>query len=208
LGYLHGAHAALPHFLRQGHGVLINVVSLAGWAPTPMASTYSASKFAVRGLFEGLRVELAGRPGIKICDLSPAFVDTPMIDHIGNYAGRAPRLVPPVIGADRVAAAIVGLARRPRDFQSLGLLFPLAVASHALSPRLFRALVGRAAHAYLGLARPAPISDGVLFRPTGRAGPTNVGRRSPALQALALVTISGLAAIAICHALRPARWSS
>ena len=33
MGYVHGAHAALPIFLAQDAGVLINVVSMAGWAP-------------------------------------------------------------------------------------------------------------------------------------------------------------------------------
>jgi NADP-dependent 3-hydroxy acid dehydrogenase YdfG len=38
LGTMHGAAAALPVFLRQGHGVLINNISMGGWAPTPFAA--------------------------------------------------------------------------------------------------------------------------------------------------------------------------
>jgi NAD(P)-dependent dehydrogenase (short-subunit alcohol dehydrogenase family) len=37
LGHMHGAHAVLPHFRNQGSGVLVNMISLGGWLPTPYA---------------------------------------------------------------------------------------------------------------------------------------------------------------------------
>ena len=43
LGYIHGAHAVLPHFKQQGYGVLINNISVGGWFPTPFMSAYCAS---------------------------------------------------------------------------------------------------------------------------------------------------------------------
>jgi pyruvate dehydrogenase (quinone) len=105
LGYLHGAHAVLPYFERQGGGLLINVVSVAGWAPTPLGSSYSASKFAVRGLMESLRIERAGSGSdIHICDVHPIFVDTPVLEHTGNYGERQIRPVPPRGSTRRRAA--------------------------------------------------------------------------------------------------------
>jgi short-subunit dehydrogenase len=61
-GYLHGAHAVLPHFVERGRGVLINNLSFGAWVPAPFAAAYSASKFGLRGLTEALRAELAFAP--------------------------------------------------------------------------------------------------------------------------------------------------
>src|SRR3712207_1786214 len=41
-GTLHGTYAVLPHFLRQRSGVLVNMISMGGWSPTPFAATYAA----------------------------------------------------------------------------------------------------------------------------------------------------------------------
>ena len=56
LGYVHGAHAVLPYFKRQGYGTLVNNISVGGWFPTPYAAAYSASKFGLRGFFEALKI--------------------------------------------------------------------------------------------------------------------------------------------------------
>src|SRR5690606_32663764 len=77
MGYLHGAHAVLPHFKRQGEGVLVNLLSLGAWAPTPYAVSYTASKYGLRGYSEALRAELHDWPGIRVCDIFPSVVDTP-----------------------------------------------------------------------------------------------------------------------------------
>ena len=55
LGYLRGAHAALPYFKAQGRGILINTLSVGSWVAQPYAAAYSASKFGLRGLTEALR---------------------------------------------------------------------------------------------------------------------------------------------------------
>jgi len=164
IGYLHGAHAALPYFERQGQGVLINVVSMAAWAPTPLAASYSASKFGNRGLSETLRVELAGSgKQIHVCDLYPAFVDTPMLEHTANFEGIQINAVPPVVPVDRVAARIVSIARRPRPTSMIGVAVPLATSFHALLPGLFRRAVGTSARLYLALAPAAPKTGAGLY---------------------------------------------
>lgn len=88
LGSMHGAYAALPVFLRQGRGVLINNISLGGWAPTPFASAYTASKFGLRGFSASLRQELAPHKDIHICGVFPAMIDTPGLDHGANVSGK------------------------------------------------------------------------------------------------------------------------
>ena len=64
--------------IERGTGQIVNVSSGAGSWPTPFMLAYSATKFAVFGLSEGLRMEL--RPhGIGVTTLCPGFIDTPII---------------------------------------------------------------------------------------------------------------------------------
>src|SRR5690606_29452779 len=87
MGYLHGAHAALPFMLRQGRGVIVNNVSIGGFVPTPYAASYGASKFGARAFSNALRQELKGT-GIQVCAVYPFFMDTPGVQHGANYTGR------------------------------------------------------------------------------------------------------------------------
>ena len=77
IGHVNGAHAAISHFLENGRGVLINMISLGGWVPAPLASAYSASKFGLRGFSEALRGELRDRPNVHVCEVYLIFVDSP-----------------------------------------------------------------------------------------------------------------------------------
>ncbi len=86
-GTMNGAHAVLPIFLRQNRGILINNISLGGWAPTPFAAAYTASKFGLRGFTSSLRQELAAHPDIHVCGVFPAMVDTPGFVHGANMSG-------------------------------------------------------------------------------------------------------------------------
>ena len=203
MGYIHGAHAAMTLFLRQDAGTLINVVSMAGWAPTPLAASYSASKYGNRGFSEALRIELAGHPRIKICDLYPAFVDTPMLEHVANYTGRGIAPVPPVVGVERVARKIVSLAERPRAFNPMGLPFPLAVGFHSVAPGAFRWTVGRAAKVFLARAPVSPRTSGAVFTEVPGGAPQVGGLKSPGLRVG--VAVASLAAAAAAGAVWLAR---
>jgi NAD(P)-dependent dehydrogenase (short-subunit alcohol dehydrogenase family) len=76
-GYVHGARAVLPHFRDQGHGTLINISSVVGKIGQSYTSAYTASKFAIVGLSESLRMELADAPDIHVCTVLPASIATP-----------------------------------------------------------------------------------------------------------------------------------
>jgi NAD(P)-dependent dehydrogenase (short-subunit alcohol dehydrogenase family) len=79
-GVLFGAQAALPHLKRTAPGsCLLNTASAAGIYGTGGASVYSATKFGVRGITEALDAEWADH-GIKVRDLMPGFIDTPLLD--------------------------------------------------------------------------------------------------------------------------------
>jgi NAD(P)-dependent dehydrogenase (short-subunit alcohol dehydrogenase family) len=58
-GVLHGTQAFLPHLIASGDGYLVNISSIFGLIAVPKQAPYNAAKFAVRGLTEALRLEMA-----------------------------------------------------------------------------------------------------------------------------------------------------
>jgi NAD(P)-dependent dehydrogenase (short-subunit alcohol dehydrogenase family) len=85
-GVLFGAQAAHPWLKASAPGsCLLNTASAAGIYGSPGASVYSATKFGVRAITEALDGEWA-EDGIKVCDLMPGFIDTPLIDKTPNAA--------------------------------------------------------------------------------------------------------------------------
>lgn len=78
LGLLQVSHAAFPYLKATPAAQVINMGSASGLYGTPHMASYSASKFAVRGLTEALDLEWR-RHGIRVGDLMPPFVRTPMV---------------------------------------------------------------------------------------------------------------------------------
>jgi uncharacterized protein len=77
LGTLNTVQAVLPSMRQAGSGYIVNIGSLAGRRGMPLLGGYSATKFALVGLTEALRVELFGT-GIRVVLVMPGVVDTPM----------------------------------------------------------------------------------------------------------------------------------
>jgi NAD(P)-dependent dehydrogenase (short-subunit alcohol dehydrogenase family) len=85
-GVLFGAQAAYPWLKASAPGsCLLNTASAAGIYGTPGASVYSATKFGVRAITESLDAEWSD-DGIKVADLMPGFIDTPLLDHTSNQS--------------------------------------------------------------------------------------------------------------------------
>jgi NADP-dependent 3-hydroxy acid dehydrogenase YdfG len=84
-GVLHCIAAVLPAMLDQGSGHIINVSSVAGRRPFPSGTIYSASKFAVRAISQGLRLELSPTEKIRVTDIEPGVVATELMDHITDH---------------------------------------------------------------------------------------------------------------------------
>ena len=77
----------VPHMRARGGGVIVNVASIAGKVPLPWLTLYSASKYAVVGLTEGLRMELR-RDGVRTMLVCPGYVTTGFQENVLH--GRAP----------------------------------------------------------------------------------------------------------------------
>ncbi len=79
-GTLYATHFALPH-IKKSKGSMVAMSSLTGKRGIPSYGIYGASKFAVQGLYEALRLEL--RPaGVHVGIVSPGFVDTPLRENV------------------------------------------------------------------------------------------------------------------------------
>lgn len=168
LGHVHGAHAALTRFRAQGRGLLVNLISLGGWLPTPYAAAYAASKFGLRGLSESLRAEMADLPQVHVCDVAPTVVDTPGLSHGANYTGRRLGAPLPMVDPRAVAQAIVDLADspQPRAVTWLGLGALPGRLAHALAPQGTARALRWLSDQGLRHAAPAPLTEGNLFRPS------------------------------------------
>ena len=205
-GQVHGARAALPHFRRQGHGVLVNVASLYGRLGTPYVSAYVTSKWGLLGFSEVLRQELRDSPGIEVCTILPGAVDTPIYRHAANYVGVDIRPLPPVVPPRRVVAAILRGVDRPRAEIVVGRAQHLGAWAHTRFPRTYDRLAGPVVHAGALLSTPVQPHDGNVFGPDPDTNGVDDGwrrrdRRRAGRLALA-VTGAGAAAAAAVGASR------
>jgi len=115
-GVVHGSLAALAH-LKQRGGALINVGSEVSDVAIPLQGMYSASKHAVKGFTDALRIELEekGAP-VSVTLIRPTAIDTMFVEHAKNYMEVEPQLPPPLYAPDVVAQAILeAAAYRHRD---------------------------------------------------------------------------------------------
>lgn len=79
-GLINMMHMAFPFLRATANAQVINMGSASGHYGVPHLASYSASKFAVRGLTEALDLEWA-KHGIRVADLMPPFVSTPMLSN-------------------------------------------------------------------------------------------------------------------------------
>ncbi|MRN53157.1 SDR family oxidoreductase [Paenibacillus monticola] len=83
-GVLYGIAAVLPTMREQQSGHIINVSSVAGYSVTPLSSVYSATKFAVRAISEGLRQEESPASHIRSTIISPGMTQSELTHTISN----------------------------------------------------------------------------------------------------------------------------
>ena len=164
-GQVHGARAVLPGFCDQGSGVLVLVASLYSKITSPYLSPYITSKFGLLGLAEVLRQETREAPGVSVCAVLPATIDTPIYQHAANYTGRRVHPLPPVVDPRRVARAIVQTVRRPRPVTVVGQVQRLAVPAHVAVPRLYDLAVGRVMDLVALREGSVPDTPGTVFQP-------------------------------------------
>lgn len=208
IGHLNDAYAVLPIFLRQRHGIFVNMISIGGFLPTPWAVAYTASKFGLRGMSQALRGEVSQYPDIHICDLYPTFVDTPAIRHAGNYSGGRTSVPPGVLNPRTVAKAVVSLADHPRNTTAVGAPAALMKVGQFVAPNLAAAAASGFMGRYFDNTDPAPHTDGNLFSPPDDDGEVDGGFRRPGQRrtAATITAAVGLAALVAAGVLLARRY--
>ncbi len=112
-GVVHGSLIAVGHLKKRG-GALINVGSVASDVSFPLQGMYSASKHAVMGFTDALRIELEEEgAAVSVTLIKPAAIDTPFPQHAKNYMEKEPKLPPPVYAPEEAAYAILHAAAHP-----------------------------------------------------------------------------------------------
>lgn len=114
-GVVYGSKAAVAHLKERGGGALINVGSLASDIGTPNFGAYTASKHAVKGYTDSLRIELLreGAP-ISVTLIKPSGIDTPIADNSLNQLDGEAQVPPPLYAPEVVADAILHAAVTPK----------------------------------------------------------------------------------------------
>jgi len=205
VGHMNDAHAVLPIFLEQEAGTWVNMISVGGFIATPHAAAYAASKFGLRGFSQALRGEMSKHPHIHICDVYPTFVDTPGVDHAGNYTGARLSLPPGALAPETVARAVVRLARRPRNTTAVGApTLALKLGQFAV-PNLGAAVMNGFMDSWSAKAERGSDGTGALYAPPAGASGTDGGRRHPERRRTAAIAAGSVAAIGLAIA---ATWLS
>jgi NAD(P)-dependent dehydrogenase (short-subunit alcohol dehydrogenase family) len=178
LGAMLGARAAIPIFRRQGRGVLINMGSVLSKVGQPFVPSYSISKFALRGLSESLRTELADDPDVHVCTILPYAVDTPHFQAGGNELGRPARALPPMQSPEKVARAIVEMAAHPRRERMVPRIATLGLIARWVFPETTDRLLLHALRRFHFEPVREARSPGNLFEPVDERGAVH-GDRPP-----------------------------
>ncbi len=132
------AQLVVPHMRKRGAGMLVNVSSVAGKTTLPWLTLYSASKYALGSLTDGLRMELA-RDGIHTMTVCPGYVRTDFQQHAlgGGPPPKIARRKQFAITPEQCAEAIVrGVERGARTVMA-----PPSGWLLVLAERLFPSLV-------------------------------------------------------------------
>ena len=126
-------HALAPLMVARGHGHIINIISQAGKIATPKTAAYAASKHALLGYSNALRLELAGS-GVLVTSVNPGPMLTAFFDHAdpdGAYRQALGRFW--LTDAEALAATICAAfnrrvrdINRPRLMETAARLYPLA----------------------------------------------------------------------------------
>jgi short-subunit dehydrogenase len=112
-GALACAQAVLPGMRRRGRGAIINVSSIVGKRALPMTGAYGATKYALQGLSDALRVELRGT-GVAVSVVCPGYTTSEFSDKVIDYGAARARRRGGAMTSEEVADVIFRLARRPK----------------------------------------------------------------------------------------------
>ena len=135
-GVVYGSEIALKHLKADG-GALITVGSVVSDRAFPIQGIYSASKHAVKGFTDALRMELEeeGAP-VSVTLIKPGSIGTPMPQHVKNYSEQEAKFPPPIYAPEEVAKSILHAAEHPVRDLFVGSAAKTGSAAGYRTPRL------------------------------------------------------------------------
>lgn len=168
-GVVNGSLVAAEHLRRRPDGgAIVNVGSILSDAPIPIQGVYSASKHAVKGFTNALRMELMREQApITVSLVKPAAIDTPYSKHARNLTGQAVHNPQPVYATHVVADTILYCASHPIREITVGGGGRLIASFYSALPGLAEPLFARFAPSLMRDRGSAyqPYDDG-LYDPT------------------------------------------
>jgi short-subunit dehydrogenase len=142
-GVVNGSLIA-ARYLKAHGGALINLGSEASDVALPLQGAYVASKHAVKGYTDALRLELQseGAP-VSVTLIKPAGIHTRFVEHARKHVDRQPKLPPPVYAPDIVAQAIVHAATHTVRDMYIGGASASMAAFARIAPSLYDRMMSR-----------------------------------------------------------------
>jgi short-subunit dehydrogenase len=142
-GVVYGSLEGARHLRRRG-GALINIGSTLSDRALPLQGIYSASKHAVKGFTDALRMELEEeRAPVSVTLIKPGAIDTPYTQHARNYMDSEAQHAPPVYAPETVARAILHAAEIPERDLFVGAGGKMVSAMGQYAPRITDRLMER-----------------------------------------------------------------
>lgn len=128
LAPMYVAREFLPEMLERHSGHICNIASAAGMIANPRMSVYVASKWAVIGWSESMRIELKQqRSDVHVTTVAPYYINTGMFDGV-----KSPIL--PILEPEATARTIIRAIERNKDFKGIPLGFHLIRLAQGLLP--------------------------------------------------------------------------
>ncbi|WP_088102386.1 SDR family NAD(P)-dependent oxidoreductase [Halalkalibacter urbisdiaboli] len=145
LGLIKVTQLMLPSMLEKESGHIINIASQAGKFPTPKASVYAATKHAVLGFTNSLRMELK-HSNIKVSSVNPGPIRTPFFtraDEGGSYAKNVEKWM---LSPDYVSQQMIKLIDEPRRELNLPRWMDMGSRLYQLMPSVVEKIAGKKLH--------------------------------------------------------------
>lgn len=137
-------HAFLDDMLHRGHGNIVNLGSASGYIGNPRMSVYAASKWAILGWSESLRIEMKQfKSAIKITTVIPSYIDT------GMFSGVKPPMFTPILETDDIVdRMITGIAKGKEQIKAPFIVHFVPLLKAILPTSIFDWLAGNVLGVY------------------------------------------------------------
>lgn len=139
-GHVALTKAILPHMLERNSGTIVILSSILGYFGSPRLAAYSASKHAVLGYYDSLRLELA-ETGINILTVAPGFINTEVTKRSltanGQEYGKNSPAQEKGMDPGRFAGKLIKAIDRKKSHVTIGGYETFSIPFWKLSPTLF-----------------------------------------------------------------------